>query len=120
MIAIMNVTLNIRAGAAGLLDHPQGTQREQQALARTAETVNSALIPLAALTPESLNYTMQVAMLAVARRRWRLSSPTQTPNLTAFRTLLVARYGWKDDVPHRDLLSDALAGDGTLRQLIED
>lgn len=114
------MALNIRAGAAGLLDRPLATQREQQALARTPETADSEPIPLAALTPESLSYTMQVAMLAIARRRWRLLSPTQTPNLAAFRALLAARYGWNDDVPHRDLLSDVLAADGTLRQLIED
>jgi hypothetical protein len=120
LIAITNVAFNIRAGAAALLDHPLATQREQQALARTPESADSEPIPLAALTPESLSNTMQVAMLAIARRRWRLLSPTQTPNLTAFRALLATRYGWNDDVPHRDLLSDALAEDGTLRQLIEE
>jgi hypothetical protein len=119
LIAILNAALNIRAGAAGLLDHPLDTQQEQQALARTPVTADSAHIPLAALTPQSLSYTMQIAMLAIARRRWRLLSATQTPNLTAFRALLATRYGWNDDVPHRDLLSDALVEDGTLRQLIE-
>ena len=119
LVAITNVALNIRAAAAGLLDRPLATQREQQALARTPETADSEPIPLAALTRESLSYTMQVAMLAIARRRWRLLSPTQTPNLTAFRALLATRYGWNDDVPHRDLLSDVLTADGSLRQLIE-
>ena len=110
LIAILNAALNIRAAAAGLLDHPLDTQQEQQALARTPETADSAPIPLAALTPQSLTYTMQIAMLAIARRRLRLLSATQTPNLTAFRALLATRYGWNDDVPHRDLLADAENG----------
>jgi hypothetical protein len=120
LIAMANAALNIRASAAGLLNRPLATQQEQHELARTPETADSDPIPLAALTPESLRDAMQVAVLAIARRRWRLLSATQTPNLAAFRTLLTARYGLSDDVPHRDLLSDALAEDGTLRPLIED
>ncbi len=120
LIAIANAALNIRASATGLLDRPQATRQEQHTLAHTPETAESEPIPLAALTPEALSDVMQIAVLAIARRRWGLLSATQTPNLAAFRVLLTRRYGFSDDVPHRDLLSDALAEDGTLRQLIED
>jgi hypothetical protein len=120
LIAIANAAFNIRASAAGLLSRPLAAKPEQHALAHTAETADSEPIPLAALTPESLRDAMRVAVLAIAKRRWRLLSATQTPNPTAFRALLTTRYGLSDDVPHRDLLSDALAEDGTLRPLIED
>ena len=119
LIAISNVVLNIRANAIGLLDHPLATQREVHALSLTPESADSEPIPLAALTPESLGHAIQFSMLAVAKSRWGLLSATRTPNWKAFRALLAARYGLSDDVPHRDLLSDALAEDGTLRQLIE-
>ncbi len=98
-------------------------QAERARAARTFVSevrADSEPIPLAALTRESLSYTLQVAMLAIARHRWRLLSPTQTPNLTSFRAPLATRYGWNDDGPHRDRLSDVLTADGTLRQLIED
>lgn len=119
LIAIANAAFNIRASAAGLLGRPLATQQEQYELARAPEIAGSDPIPLAALTPKSLREVMQVAVLAIARRRWGILTATQTPNLTAFRTLLSTRYGLRDDVPHRDLLSGALAEDQTLRPLIE-
>ena len=114
------MALNIRASDAGLLNRPLATKQEQHELAHTPETAGSEPIPLGALTSESLRDAMRVAVLAIARRRWRLLSATQTPNLAAFRALLTTRYGLSDDVPHGDLLSDVLAEDGTLRQLIQD
>jgi len=120
LIAIANAAFNIRARATGLLSRPLATKEEQQALVHTPESTDTEPISLAALTPSSLRDVMRVALLAIARRRWRLLSAAQTPNLEAFRALLTARYGLSDDVPHRDLLSDALAEDGTMRPLIDE
>jgi hypothetical protein len=120
LLAIANVAFNLRANASGLLDRPQATRKEQEALVHSPETADSVPIPLAALSSDSLRKAMQIAVLAIAKRRWGLLSAMQTPNATALRALLMTRYGFSDDVPHRDLLSDALGKDGTLRQLIED
>ena len=58
---------------------------------------------------------MDVTVLAVAQRRWRLGSAMTTPNLQAFRQLLNTRYGYAtDDVPHHDLLNGAPDEHGTL------
>lgn len=120
LLAIANVAFNVRANAAGLLDRPLATAKEQRELAHAPETPDSPPIPLAALTAESLRKAMQLAVLAIAKRRWGLLSAAQTPNTAAFRALLTTRYGFADDIPHRDLLSDALTEDGTLRRLVED
>jgi hypothetical protein len=53
-----------------------------------------------------------------AERRWRLRPNTQTPNISAFKRLITSRYGFNDEVPHRDLLYEALGEDGTLLDLI--
>ncbi len=120
LLAMANVAINIRARAAGLLDRPMDTIEQQRQVAHAPETADSEPVLLTALTPESLRKAMELAILSVAQRRWRLSSSVDTPNLAAFRALLTARYGLADDVPHRDLFADALAADGTLRPLISD
>jgi hypothetical protein len=72
------------------------------------------------LTPSSLKSTMQLTIFSIGKRRWNLLSGTETPNVAAFRNLLISRYGFAtDDVPHRDLLTDALADDGTILSLVE-
>jgi hypothetical protein len=118
LLAIVNVVVNVRARSAGLLQLG-ASEAELRALAKAPESAESPPIPLAALTPESLRQAMQLAVLSVAKRRWGLLSSTQTPNPTAFQALLAARYGLGDDVPHHDLLADALASDGTLRPLVD-
>ncbi|MET7299647.1 hypothetical protein [Embleya sp. NPDC005575] len=118
LVAIVNVTLNMRANSAGLLS--QGKIAQQQQLAREPESDQSVPVPLSALTPTNLRSTMEVAVLAIGQRRWHLTPSTQTPNSAAFKDLLVARYGYAvDDVAHRDLLSEALTADGSLLPLID-
>ena len=63
---------------------------------------------------------MELAIIAIAERRWLLQPNTQTPNISAFKSLISNRYGFNDDVPHRDLLHEALGEDGRLLDLIED
>jgi hypothetical protein len=108
------------AKSAGLLRQPSVSRQELAALGNTPGTASTAPVPLTELTPEALTQALQVAALAIGKRRWQLMPETKTPNLAAVRALVATRYGSNDDVPHRDLLSDALAEDGTLRQLIED
>lgn len=119
LFGVFNAAFNVRARAAGLLRRPGATREQQQQLARKPENDESTPIPLAALSTGNLRSTMEVAVLAVAQRRWYLNPGTPTPNSAALIEILKARYGFaSDDVPHRDLLSDALA-DGTLLPLIE-
>lgn len=119
LIAIHNAALNVRAAAAGLLARPNVTAAEQGRLAREPETERSAPIPLSAFTPARMRSMMDGTILAIGQRRWRLGA-AQTPNLTAFRELLTRRYGFgEDDVPHRDLLTEALAEDGSLQPLLD-
>jgi hypothetical protein len=116
LLAIWNVAWNIRAKAAGLL-HPNAPEQPQRELAGTPETADSEPIPLTALSPDSLRQAMQLTVLSIGTRRWRLLSGTQTPNMAAFQALISMRYGFRDDVPHLDLF-DGLAEDGTLRSLL--
>ena len=120
LTAILNVTVNFRASATGLLHHPGVAQREYRALVHTPETPDSKPVPLAALSPGSLRAHMELAIVAIAERRWHLQPNIQTPNISAFKSLISNRYGFNDDVPHRDLLHEALGEDGSLLGLIED
>ena len=120
LIAIHNAALNARAQAAGLLARPNVTAAEQMRMAREPETESSSPIPLAVFTPARLRSMMDGTLFAIGQRRWRLAPATETPNLTAFRDLLKTRYGLaEDDVPHRDLLTEALAEDGSLMSLLD-
>jgi hypothetical protein len=66
LIAITNMALNIRAGAARpSAGHPAGTAGARAHARDRRIRAHS----LAVLTQESLSSTMQVAMLAIARRR---------------------------------------------------
>jgi len=118
LLALANVGVNFRAHAGGSSGRALSTENELRALAHEAETADSIPIPFAALTPKSLQEAMNMALIAVAQRRWRLLPPTSTPNIRAFRTLLQTRYGLADDVPHVDLLADAFTADGTVRPLV--
>jgi hypothetical protein len=119
-MAIFNVAYNVRAREAGLLGRLGDAPDQLRLLARLPENKRSTLIPLAALTPDNLRATMQVTVLSIGQRRWKLGPALETPNSRALLELLKARFGYAtDDYPHRDLLSDALASDGTLLPLIE-
>jgi hypothetical protein len=120
LTAVLNVAVNFRARAAGLLRHPDVAQREHRALVRTPETPDSDPVPLAALSPGSLRTHMELAIVAIAERRWHLRPNTQTPNISAFKKLISSRYGFNDDVPHRDLLHEAFGEHGNLLGLVED
>lgn len=67
-----------------------------------------------AVSLRTLRTHMELAMFAIAERRWHLLPNIQTPSISAFKSLISSRYGFNDDVPHRDLLHEALAHDGTL------
>ncbi|MEV6965713.1 hypothetical protein AB0M47_11395 [Hamadaea sp. NPDC051192] len=120
LIAIVNAVINFRARAAGLLDRPGPPTKEQRQLARAPETEQSTPIPLSEFTSDRLQDALNFALFAIGQRRWKLESPTATPNVAAFRSLLATRYGLDDDVPHRDLLVDALTDDGKLMPLAPD
>lgn len=77
-------------------------------MVRTPETPDSSPVSLALLSPGSLRTQMQLAIIAIAQRRWNLLPNTHTPNISAFKSLISSRYGLNDDVPHRDLLNVAL------------
>jgi hypothetical protein len=118
LIAMHNVAINVRASAAELFRRRGLTEAEHRRLVREPESPESALIPLTALAPDRMRSAMEIAIFAIGGRRWRLSPAPETPNIKAFRQLLEDRYGFSaDDVPHRDLLVDALAGDGALLAL---
>jgi hypothetical protein len=120
LVAIANVAFNVRAGAAGLLKRSTQATSQQRRLATDPESDQSVPVPLAVLTPDRLRSTLEVAIFAIGQRRWHVGSAVETPNIAAFKELLEARYGYAvDDVPHRDLLSDALADDGTLLPLVD-
>lgn len=121
LTAVLNAAINFRAQTAGLLRRPDvDGQEEHRALVRTPETPDSSPVPLALLSPGSLRTHMQLAILAIAQRRWNLSPNTPTPDISAFKSLISSRYGLNDDVPHRDLLHGALGEDGDLLDLIGD
>lgn len=103
LLALANVSFNHRAQARGLLVR-NASIGAQRALAHAPETPSDPAVPASALTADALRQTLQLALLAVAKRRWHLLSPTQTPNTKAFHSLLTTRYGLLDDVPHEDLL----------------
>lgn len=119
LIAITNVAMNRRFEAAGLLDHPHHDRARYAELAHQPETEQSEPVPLDELTPDALRQMMFLTALSIAQKRWKLLSPTQTPNSAAFQDLLGARYGFRDDVPHRDLLTEALDANGALRPLVD-
>ncbi len=120
LVAIINAAWNVRAHSSGLLSRTDSQAREQlKRLALQPETAQSTPIPLAALTPDKLRGALHAAVLAVALRRWKLSSSLATPNVEALAELLKSRYCYAtDDVAHRDLLSEALTVEGTLLPLI--
>lgn len=117
LLALANASFNTRAAGRGLLT-PNADPSSQRKLAHTPERPQDPPVPLAALTPAALRQTFGLATLAVAKRRYGLLSPTQTPNFQAFRDLLDARYGLGDDVAHLDLLTEALDANGKTRPLV--
>ena len=118
LLALANASVNHRTQAKGLMT-PYADPKALRELAHAPETADDPRVPASALTADALRQTLDFAVLAVAKRRWRLLSPTQTPNSRAFIDLLAARYGFRDDVPHRDLLSEALDSDGRPRSLVD-
>lgn len=118
LLALTNTSLNVRLQARGLLN-PYTARKVQIEIGHTPEAPHDPPVPPAALTADALRKTLDFALLSVAKRRWGLLSPTQTPNIRAFENLLAARYGLLDDVPHRDLLTEAFDADGKLRSLVD-
>ncbi|GAA4256392.1 hypothetical protein [Dactylosporangium darangshiense] len=120
LLATFNVVQTIRVRSAGLLDGPSQNLAQADQLAFQPETPQSSVIPLTALRPKELQAAMRGAIHAVGRRRWRIFPPTDTPNIEAFKDLLIARYAFAvDDVPHVDLLSGGLAGNESLVELVD-
>ncbi|MBD0694333.1 hypothetical protein [Streptomyces sp. CBMA123] len=118
LLAMTNISINVRARAAGLLT-PDVAPERLKSLTRQRESEGSVSVVLSTLTPEGMRSALRTAALAVGRRRWGLGTAVRTPNTEAFVELLRTRYGFAtDDVPHRDLLAAALADDGTVLPLI--
>lgn len=115
LVAVVNVALNARADAMGALSDPRKASEAFERIRERPESEDDPTLPLALCNAESLRMAMRLAVLSVAQRRWRLFTAGPTPNTSALTDLLVRRYGFQDDVEHRDLLTRALGDDGLVR-----
>jgi hypothetical protein len=105
LLALANIAANLRLQQAS----PGSIPRDYPTrFFQTPESHYATTLPLNVFTADSLRAQMDVTLLAVAQRRWKLGSAMTTPNPQAFKELLTTRYNYAaDDVPHRDLLNGA-------------
>ncbi|WP_203183896.1 hypothetical protein [Streptomyces pratensis] len=103
LLALANIAANLRLQQAS----PGSIPRDYPTrFFRTPESHYATALPLNAFTADSLRAHMDVTLLAIAQRRWKLGSAMTTPNPQAFKELLTTRYNYAtDDVPHCDLLN---------------
>ncbi|MGA5629683.1 hypothetical protein ACPCTH_32870 [Streptomyces cellulosae] len=104
LMALVNIALNLRLQQLS----PDSIPPDYPArFLQTPESDYTAPLPLDAFAPANLRAQMDLTVLSIGQRRWKLSTAMKTPNPAAFKQLLDARYGYgTDDVPHRDLLND--------------
>ncbi|MGW0665314.1 hypothetical protein [Streptodolium elevatio] len=120
LVAISNVAAMARARlAAGRNSDPHVLTSFMRSFFDTPEHTYPDTLPLAAFTTDRLRKQMDATLLSIGKRRWNLRTAVPTPNIAAFHQLLVDRYGYaQDDIPHRDLLNEALTDDGTVALLM--
>ncbi|MEV6948238.1 hypothetical protein AB0N07_41205 [Streptomyces sp. NPDC051172] len=112
LMALANIAINLRLEQLSPDSIPPDLPAR---FLQTPESDYTAPLPLDAFTPANLRAQMELTVLAVGQRRWKLGTAMKTPNPAAFKHLLSARYGYStDDVPHRDLLGDTPHENGTL------
>lgn len=112
LVALVNIALNLRLEQLSPGSIPPDFPAR---FLEIPESDYTAPLPLDAFTPVSLRAQMELTVLSVGQRRWKLSTAMKTPNPAAFKQLLIARYGYgTDDVPHRDLLNDTPHENGSL------
>lgn len=106
LLAIFNAATNYRISQhLGDLSSatPQRLQQVSRKLAGQVESPQHANIPLHNFSEENLRNALQMATLSIAQRLG-LHPNRKTPNFHGIRQLLIRRYGFMDDVEHRDLL----------------
>lgn len=118
LVSLVNASMNWRMQQAGIrpgIGDPQAGPR----LAREPETAESPEMPLEIFSTSALSIHVHLQTLTTAAR-WDLRSNSESIKNGAMRELLIRRYRYaEDDVPHLDLLDEAVA-DGILRPLLKD
>jgi hypothetical protein len=118
LVSLVNASMNWRMQQAGIrpgVGDPQAGPR----LAREPETAESPEMPLEIFSTSALSIHVHLQTLTTAAR-WGLRSNSESIENGAMRELLIRRYRYaEDDVPHLDLLDEAVA-DGILRPLLRD
>lgn len=118
LLALVNVAGNVRMRAAGVLSRPYIDRDEAVRLFKQPESADSEEVPLSEFTLANLQQQLQMCVSTVAQGRWKIPLHDGQPNLVGLKALLEARYGFRNDVPHVDLLEGALGEDGQLRPLL--
>ncbi|MFJ9372902.1 hypothetical protein [Streptomyces sp. NPDC101455] len=105
LLVLANIAANLRLQQAS----PGSIPRDYPTrFFQTPENQYTTALPLNAFTADRLRAQMDVTVLAVGQRRWKLGSAMPTPNLRAFKELLTTRYDYAtDDIPHHNLLNGA-------------
>lgn len=115
LVALVNTVWNWRMRNAGIVPGV-GDKTLAMRLAREPETVTSPQVPLGLFSETALKRHLQMQTYSVAAR-WELTGRTESIG-DAMRNLLIRRYHFtEDDVPHLDLLLEAVV-DGVLQPLL--
>ncbi|MGP4915563.1 hypothetical protein ACTXJ9_07640 [Brachybacterium tyrofermentans] len=116
LVALVNAVWHWRMLNAGIVPGVGDPTRAIQ-LAREPETITSPEVPLEVFSDTKLHQHLLIQTHSVAAR-WELTAGTEGIGEGKMRDLLTRRYHYaEDDVPHLDLLVDAVV-DGVLQPLL--